>query len=114
MASPIRSRVVIDNNASVDRHRDIVRDLLATRGITDTVATYFAIVEAVTFRVLTARVHALTSKLHVALMCKRHKWRSVRGPCNTSDSGMLSLTSGRACSDIYDLFSRSVSVLRYV
>ena len=43
MVSPIRGRAVIDINATVDRHRDIIPYLLAAHGLTgcDTVATYF-------------------------------------------------------------------------
>ena len=45
MVSPIRGRVVVDINATVDLHRDIIPDLLAAHGLTgyDTVATYFGI-----------------------------------------------------------------------
>ena len=43
MVSPIRGRAVIDINATVDLHRDIIPDMLAAYGLTgcDTVATYF-------------------------------------------------------------------------
>ena len=42
MVSPIRGRAVIDINATVYLHRDIIPDLLAAHGLTgcDTVATY--------------------------------------------------------------------------
>ena len=62
MVSPIRGRVVIDINASVVLHRDIIPYLLAAHRITgcDTVATYFGIGKAAALRVLTSGVHALT------------------------------------------------------
>ena len=62
MVSPIRDRAVIDINATVDLHRDIIPDLLAAHGLTgcDTVATYFGIRKAAALRVLTSGVHALT------------------------------------------------------
>ena len=62
MASPIRGRAVIDINATVDLHRDIIPDLLAAHGLTgcDTVATYFGIGKAAALRVLTSGVHRLT------------------------------------------------------
>ena len=54
MVSPIRGRAVIDINATVDLHRDIIPDLLAAHGLTgcDTVATYFGIGKAAVLRVL--------------------------------------------------------------
>ena len=62
MVSPIRGRAVIDINATVDLHRDIIPDLLAAHGRTgcDTVATYFGIGKAAALIVLTSGVHALT------------------------------------------------------
>ena len=62
MVSPIRGRAVIDINATVDLHRDIIPDLLAAHGLTgcDTVATYFGIGKAAVLRVLASGVHALT------------------------------------------------------
>ena len=62
MVSPIRDRAVIDINATVDLHRDIIPDLLAAHGLTgcDTVATYCGIGKAAALRVLTSGVHALT------------------------------------------------------
>ncbi len=36
LVSPIRSRVVIETNATVDKHRDITPDMLAAHIITDT------------------------------------------------------------------------------
>ena len=62
MVSPIRGRAVIDINATVDLHRDIITDLLAAHGFTgcDTVATYFGIGKAAVLRVLASGVHALT------------------------------------------------------
>ena len=62
MVSPIRGRAVIDINATVDLHRDIIPDLLAAHGLTDcdTVATYFGIGKAAALRVLTSGVHRLT------------------------------------------------------
>ena len=45
VVSTIRGHAVIDINATVDLHRDIIPDLLATHGLIgwDTVATYFGI-----------------------------------------------------------------------
>ena len=62
MVSPIRGRAVIDINATVDLHRDIIPDLLTAHGLTgcDTVATYFRIGTAAALRVLTSGVHRLT------------------------------------------------------
>ena len=62
MVSPIRGRAVIDINATVDLHRDIIPDRLAAHGLTgcDTVATYFGILNAAALKVLTSGVHALT------------------------------------------------------
>ena len=62
MVSPIRGRAVIDINATVDLHRDIIPDLLAAHGLTgcDTVTTYFGIGKAAALRVLTSGVHRLT------------------------------------------------------
>ncbi len=62
MVSPIRGRAVIDINATVDLHRDIIPDMLAAHGLTgcDTVATYFGIGKAAVLRVLASGVHALT------------------------------------------------------
>ena len=60
MVSPIRGHVVIDINATVVLHRDII--LLTAHGLTgcDTVTTYFGIGKDATLRVLTSGVHALT------------------------------------------------------
>ena len=62
VVSPIRCRAVIDINASVDLHRDIIPDMLAAHGLTgcDTVATYFGILNAAALKVMTSGVHALT------------------------------------------------------
>ena len=62
MVSPIRGRAVIDINATVVLHHDIIPDMLAAHGLTgyDTVATYFGIGKAAALRVLTSGVHALT------------------------------------------------------
>ena len=62
MVSPIRGHAVIDINATVDLHRDIIPDLLAAPGLTgcDTVTTYFGIGKASASRVLPSGVHALT------------------------------------------------------
>ena len=52
--------LLIDINATISLHRDIIPGLLAAHGLTgyDTVATYFGIGKAL--RVLTSGVHALT------------------------------------------------------
>lgn len=54
MASPIRGRAVIDINASVDKNRTIMDDLLAAHGLTscDTVAMYHGIGKGVTLNIL--------------------------------------------------------------
>lgn len=56
MVSPIRGRSVIDINATIDQHRGIIPDLLATHRITgcDTAATYFGIGKTMALRVLRA------------------------------------------------------------
>ena len=56
VSPPIRGRVVIDINATVDLPRDIIPDLLAAHGLTecDTVATYFGIGKVAALRSLTA------------------------------------------------------------
>ncbi|PIK44208.1 hypothetical protein BSL78_18950 [Apostichopus japonicus] len=48
MVSPIQGRAVIDINATVDQHHELIPDLLAAHGLTgcDTVATYFGIGKA--------------------------------------------------------------------
>ena len=62
MVSPIRGHVLIDINATVDLHRDIIPDLLAAHLLTscDTVATYFGIGKAAALRFLASGVHVLT------------------------------------------------------
>ena len=86
MVSPIRGHVVIDINATVDLHRDIIPDLLAAHGLTDcdTVAAYFGIGKAAALRVLTSGVHALTYVGDTSRI-------PVRGHCpgHTIHSGML-------------------------
>ena len=54
MTSPIRERTVIDINASVDKNRTIMDNLLAAHGLTgcDTVAMYHGIGKGVTLKVL--------------------------------------------------------------
>ena len=73
MVSPIRGRAVIDINATVDLHRDIIPDLLAAHGLTgcDTVATYFGIGKAAALRVLTYGVHRLTYVGDTIALCPR-------------------------------------------
>ena len=53
---------MIDVNATVDLHRDIIPYLLAAHGLTgcDTVATYFRIGKAAALTVLTSGMHVLT------------------------------------------------------
>ena len=62
MVSQIRGRALININATVDMHRDIIPDLLAAHWLTgcDTVATYFGMGKAAALRVLTSAAHALT------------------------------------------------------
>ena len=57
-----RGCAVIDINATVDLHRDIIPDVLAAHGLTgcDRVATYFGIGKAAALRVLVSGVHAPT------------------------------------------------------
>ena len=61
MDLPIHGRAVIDINATVDQHCEIIPDLLAAHGLTgcDTVTTYFGTGKAVALRVLRAVVHSL-------------------------------------------------------
>ena len=86
MVSPIRGHVVIDINATVVLHRDIIQYLLAEHGLTgcDTVAAYFGIGKAAALRVLTSGVHALTYVGDTSPI-------PVRGHCpgHTIHSGML-------------------------
>ena len=53
---------MIDINATVDLHRDIIPDVLAPHGLTgcDTVATYFGIGKAAALRILVSGMHAPT------------------------------------------------------
>ena len=62
MVSPNRGRAVIDINATVDLHRDIIPDLSAAHGLTgcDTVATYFGIGKAAALRPERNRVPVFT------------------------------------------------------
>ena len=54
MVSPIHGRSMIDINATVNQHRDIILNLLAAHGLTgcDTVAPYFGIGRSVALNVL--------------------------------------------------------------
>lgn len=62
MVSPIQGRAVIDINATVDQHHELIPDLLAAHGLTgcDTVATYFGIGKAAALRVLRAGTEHLS------------------------------------------------------
>ena len=59
MVSPIDGRLMIDINATVNQHRDIIPNLLAAHGRTgcDTVAPYFGIGKSVALNVLRSVVH---------------------------------------------------------
>ena len=63
MVSPIHGRSMIDINATVNQHHDIIPTLLAAHGLTgcDTVAPYFGIGKSVVLNVLQSRVHSLSS-----------------------------------------------------
>ena len=63
MVSPIHGRSMIDINATVTQHRDIIPNLLAAHGLTgcDTVAPYFGIGKSVALNVLRSGVHSLSS-----------------------------------------------------
>ena len=63
MVSPIHGRSMIDINATVNQHRDIIPNLLAAHGLTgcDTVAPYFGIGKSVALNVLRSGVHSLSS-----------------------------------------------------
>ena len=62
MVSPIHGRSMIDINATVNQHCDIIPNLLAAHGLTgcDTVAPYFGTGKSVTLNVLRS-VHSLSS-----------------------------------------------------
>ena len=62
MVSPIHGRSVIDINATVSQHRDIIPNLLAAHGLTgcETVAPYFGIGKSVALNVLRSGVHSLS------------------------------------------------------
>lgn len=61
MMSPIKGRAVIDVNETVEKHYDIMDNLLAAHGITgcDTVATYFGIGKGVALKVLRSKKYSL-------------------------------------------------------
>ena len=86
MVSPIRGHVVLDTNATVVLHRDIIPYLLAAHGLTGcpTMAAYFGIGKAAALRVLTSGMHALT------YVCDTRRI-PVRGHCpgHTIHSGIL-------------------------
>ena len=84
--SPIRGHVVIDINATVVLHRDIIPYLLAAHGLTgcDTVAAYFGNGKAAALIVLTSGVHALTYVGNTSRIPDR-----AHCPGHTIHSGML-------------------------
>lgn len=61
MVSPQKNRAVIDINATVLLHKDVMNNLLAAHGLTgcDTVATYFGIGKVKVLKVLKNNVHSL-------------------------------------------------------
>ena len=61
--SPIHGHSMIDINANVNQHRDIIPNLLAAHGLTgcDTVAPYFGNGKSVAPNVLRSGVHSLSS-----------------------------------------------------
>ena len=63
MVSPIHGRSMIDINATVNQHRDIIPNLLAANGLPgcDTVAPYFGIGKSVALNDLRSGVHSLSS-----------------------------------------------------
>lgn len=63
MVSPVKGRSFIDINASVDRNRSVMSNLLAAHGVTgcDTVATYHGIGKGVALKVLRSNKHTLSS-----------------------------------------------------
>ena len=69
MESPVKDRAVIDMNATVDRHRDIIPELLATHGLTgcDTVASYFGIGKPTALIVLRTHQHSLSMLGNITL-----------------------------------------------
>jgi len=62
MVSPVKGRAAIDIRASVEKHHEIIPDLLATHGLTgcDTVATYFGIGKGIALKVLRTGRHSLS------------------------------------------------------
>ena len=87
MISPIRGRTVIDINASVDKNRAIMDDLLAAHGLTgcDTVATYHGIGKGVALKVLRtgtlslSKVGDITVSVEEALLQSTHFMLSCYG-----------------------------------
>ncbi|KAJ4918215.1 hypothetical protein JOQ06_000075 [Pogonophryne albipinna] len=63
MVSPVKGRSFIDINASVEKNRDVMGNLLAAHGVTgcDTVATYYGIGKGVALKVLRSNVHSLSN-----------------------------------------------------
>lgn len=63
MVSPIQGRSVISINASVEKHKTIIPDLLAAHGLTgcDTVATYFGIGKGIALKVLRTGMHSINT-----------------------------------------------------
>ena len=63
MVSPIHGPSMIDINATVNQHHDIIPNLLAAHGLTgcDTVASYFGTGKSVALNVLRSVVHSLSS-----------------------------------------------------
>lgn len=62
MVSPIHDRAVIDIDATVEKHRAIIPDLLAAHGLTgcDTVASYHGIGKGIALKVLRSGQHSLS------------------------------------------------------
>lgn len=107
MASPIRGRTVIDINASVDKNRAIMGDLLAAHGLTgcDTVATYHGIGKAVAVKVLRSGILSLSKLGDISL--------SVKDTLAQSTRFMLSCYGHPECASLTDarqkIWSQKVS-----
>ena len=87
MTSPIRGRTVIDINASVVKHQEIMHDLLAAHGLTgcDTVAMYHGIGKGIALKVLRSgklslsKVGDVTVSVEEALVQATHFMLSCYG-----------------------------------
>ncbi len=96
MTSPFRGRTAIDINASTDKNREIMDDLLAVHGRTgcDTVATYHWIGKGVTLKLLRSGKLSLSKVRDITL--------SVEDALVQATSFMLSCYGRPECTSLID------------